>query len=561
MSQDARAPRRSGRSRRSRRSRAARQLLQEANNRTYPIEHYKTNSNQRLMFNEDHSRGYDEIADFYVEDTWPLLDKILARWKDRIGTVDKAEAIKSIADYTSVCFRNMVEGRNYLRYLGDMRLGGLDWDEIMKTSRTFQYGDGELPQLSERREGRRAEIVKHAIPGLLRYTNEYLTTLTHRHGDVHSNPALVNFSLYPPNLPEIEEEETEPLVEDFFSVEACFSDTNGAMHGIEEAQRRGLRPFEQESNSEGRDEAPRQTDLEDEEREIQEDADDVSRSSTPADEDQSKPLVQTLREKVQNADFFVPRFATISSFRNVTLRTIDIILSGVNHYVSKTRQFRRGFFKTLNAAEKCEAESADETRKSNCRKIYMCKNGCKSFYGGSEHKCNICGYEGDEEYHWFVSPRVFCQLLYSDSETARIMKAEKTRTNGFGDDIWDSGHMKRLKETPIRGKHSNHELSIPLQASNKYFGDTREIALSLFTDGVDFWSSKSEEYSVYMIVVHNLPKEKRMLNKNVFIPMIVPRRQTKDNSDKYSFLQPLVTWCKCRRASGHTMVILKKNFS
>ncbi|KAA8909502.1 hypothetical protein TRICI_004483 [Trichomonascus ciferrii] len=64
--------------------------------------------------------------------------------------------------------------------------------------------------------------------------------------------------------------------------------------------------------------------------------------------------------------------------------------------------------------------------------------------------------------------------------------------------------------------------------------------MSLFTDGINPWLSKTEEHTVFVIVVHNLPKKDRILSRNMFIPMIVPKRKPNADTDVLSFIQPLI---------------------
>lgn len=150
---------------------------------------------------------------------------------------------------------------------------------------------------------------------------------------------------------------------------------------------------------------------------------------------------------------FIKRLATISAYREVSSSTIDALIDGIKEFKAQTHHYRRHFFSLLDATEKYEAglTESDVSRKSNCRKVYMCKNGCMPFYNCKERKCTKCSYAGDGEYYRFLPPpKLFCQLLYADPETAKIMKSEKTEENGFGNDIWDSELVRHLKETCIR---------------------------------------------------------------------------------------------------------------
>jgi hypothetical protein len=113
--------------------------------------------------------------------------------------------------------------------------------------------------------------------------------------------------------------------------------------------------------------------------------------------------------------------------------------------------------------------------------------------------------------------------------------------------MWDGELIKSLRHKPISrfdadGEEVEAETSCYFESLDPdRDGSVVELCLELYMDGMNPYHTKHEEQLAFVIVIHNLPKE-RFHKGNIHVPMIVPRCSGVD-FDFNSIIRPLVDDC------------------
>lgn len=301
--------------------------------------------------------------------------------------------------------------------------------------------------------------------------------------------------------------------------------------------------------------------FEDEVNSIEELIDSEETSNQKSPEEEEEPGVQQslwgfqklseLRDKWgSDQNKHVVMFLVAVSLLNVSHRSIETILQYLPVDIKKRRQLRDEFHKILKQIEDREQdvpESHEERQQRaewapRIQKVYFCRKGCKAFYQEDNSLCEFCGLnvETSGDYFRYFSPMEYIRYLYSNSAGAEGLKAPDVneRKEGVYSDVWDGSWYKDIMKEEIASTLTNKKKAWVNGA--RYFETAHELCLELFTDGINPWTSKHEEHTVFALVIHNLPSGQRFHNDQVFIPMIIPYRCLKYDGDAYSFLKLLI---------------------
>jgi hypothetical protein len=499
----------------------------------YKVSAGKTNGNNVLNYDREYKQGYRKLVDMFTSD---MAEKVTSYCSAVANYVELTE--EEVRDVLHKETAKMSTKCSLKKYLKNVPLCGIDW----RTLCTQEYSAPiEPPLITPERFNYIKQQMMHALPNLFRWVNERIINSKYSQEAIEDNIFLLNFNL----LLDIH------IEDDMQQLDPESESNEDFLDRLMEMELGNDKDLVEEQVIEG---------LVDEVEVIEEQIDEEPRSSEQTESPQECLWAFKQFEELKDKWWCPEHEATVMFLVAVSLLNVSHnIINGLLKYLRTSKNDRRRlkyqFHKLLKGIEEREkvipeGESQEERLKreewnSRIQKIYFCKKGCQAIYQEDCQTCDYCKLDiattGD--YFRYFSPVEHIRMLYSDPDMANQLRSYSTRVQreGVYGDVWDGSLYAELREKEISSVTVNNRKASANGAH--YFETPDEIMMELFTDGINPWSSKHEEYTVFVLVIHNLPQEKRFKNHQVIIPMVIPNRCGKDNGDFYSFLKPLIDDC------------------